>query len=147
MSWRDLIRNRYQSESYYDAVYDDDGYVINYVCNTTKFREYCRIRNTNIMLEHPQYPGFRNGPIPGIHHYGHGWWHRYSGNHSNSFLREYKDNNALRYELEDYALANSLIRKKRSSFVKHWAMEWDDIHYRNSKGRGWKRSRKKKQWS
>jgi len=150
MSWLDAVRNKYQLEEYYDPVYDNEGHISHYECDFTKYRAYDIEIKTMHMLKNPHYPGFRNGPIPGIKHYSHGWWHKYRGKHSHSFLSEFKSDCAFAadcFELREFMNPDSVIRSKRFALVRYWTMEYDEIHGNFGKGHGWKRSRKKRQWN
>lgn len=93
----------------------------------------------------PNYKGFRNGYVPGTkcHSYG-GGWRKYGCKTQDraSLLRDWKESyNAKEYG-EDLELK---IKCRKLSEAKYLVIDWDDP-YRGKRTKGWKRTRKAKQW-
>lgn len=107
--------------------------------------------HSNYITSHLNYPGFRNGPIPYTKTWKHGGWRPHRGKHSHSLLSEYKYDCGMLADMDDIydlpIIHKHLLRCKRVAEVKFWSIEYDDFHDRYGKGRGWKRSRKQKQWN
>jgi hypothetical protein len=77
-----------------------------------------------------------------------GHWHKYDGDHG-GFGMEARSSIGFINDLEcdeDFYGMNIKYNRSRAKFVEMAYTDWDCIHYHNSKGRGWKRSRKDKQW-
>lgn len=107
--------------------------------------------HSHYITSHLNYPGFRNGPMPGTGHCRNGWWRKHRGSHSNSVLAEYKYDCGMFADIEEILslpiIHTHLYRPSRACEVKFWAIEYDSFHDYYGKGRGWKRSRKRKQWN
>lgn len=88
---------------------------------------------------------FRNGPVPGISSYwnkGHNW-HGNAGNHG-SVIRELKHREGYeqtqKETKEEFGITFKMSRRT------HTVLDECHYHKRRSKGRGWKITRKEKQW-
>lgn len=138
----------WHNRPYYKHEIDTWGH-IHYVMDQSKYRLHSLLGKSKYLLENPNYLGFRNGPIPGVHNYKNGWWHKYKGNHNISSLSEYVFN-IKNLEDSDYLIdkygKSPKIRSKRFSLSKFMAIDWDYPYSYHGKGRTWKRTRKKKQW-
>jgi len=133
---------------YYTSIINEVGYV-EYIFNKQKYKDWCFFGKTERLLSDPNYLGFRNGPIPGISNYKKRCWQKYLGNHNESPKGEYL------YDISTFEFSDNLskdyglrikIRRRRSFFVKYNTWEYDSYHEYTSYGRGWKKTRKKKQW-
>lgn len=89
-------------------------------------------RSTNLHWE------FRRGPVPGIRSYRNGWWHKFTGNHAGraAMKRQWFRDEVYSHEIfEEYGITFKMDGKEMST-----------NHGNGSKGKGWKRTRKEKQW-
>jgi hypothetical protein len=108
-------------------------YVPNYEHDFPKKKPY--YNRWNINLKHYHY---RNGPVPGIHCHQSGWWRRSKNWHAgrSAMKRQwYRDEIYSKEVFEEFGITFKMDGR-------------ENHHYsgRNSKGKGWKRTRKKKQW-
>ena len=86
---------------------------------------------------------FRSGPVPYIHKWKSGHWHEYRGKHGHTIqeLRQYfRDIIEQRIIKEEYGITFKIHRNNSE------LNPYNLGHHVGTKGRGWKRSRKRKQW-
>jgi hypothetical protein len=86
---------------------------------------------------------FRRDPVPGIRHYKNGYWHKYRGKHGHT-------NQELKQYHRDIIEQKEVFKEYGTTFRIHrtWMDldPWNHGYHRGTKGKGWKRSRKDKQW-
>ncbi len=144
--WQEI--DHYENSPFYEKIINEDK-SITYIYDQLNARKLQWKYASDRIVSDKNYLGFRNGPMPGIHHYGGGWWHKYKGDHNVSPKTEYTSNiTTLEYSdelYEEYGIQIK-IKNSRTTWMKYIIYGWGEIHCRDSKGRGWKRSRKKKQW-
>ena len=144
--WQEI--DHYENSPFYEKIINEDK-SITYIYDQLNARKLQWKYASDRIVSDKNYLGFRNGPMPNICHYGGGWWRKYKGDHNKSPKTEYTSNittSEYSDELyEEYGIEIK-IRSRRASWAKFATWEWDEIHYRNSRGRGWKRTRKIRQW-
>lgn len=98
---------------------------------------------------HPNWLGYRKGPVPNISKIGSNYgWHKYKGKHNTTPLSEWSKNEIDKQEIAEFKNSYGVsikIRAKRYSLTKGNAKDWD-YPYCDYPGKCWKRTRKKKQW-
>ena len=140
--------SNYHSLPYVNIDIDDDNRAISYTINKIELRYYYSIRRSERLLSNPNYLGFRNGPIPHISNYRGGNWDRYGRKNKNFSIGEHRSNitdlESLNDMLYDY---NFIItyNRGRASWVRD-DMSWYAERNQYSGIRGWKRTRKSRQW-
>lgn len=138
----------YEESPFFDKIIDPINKVI-YIYNPVKASLFHWKGKTKRVLNDPNYLGYRNGPMPGITNYGGSWWHPYKGKHNQSAKTEYCSNIAHKDVskdlLSEYGISLK-IRSKRAAHAKFDTMDWDGYHRGANKGKGWKRTRKNRQW-
>jgi hypothetical protein len=119
-----------------------------YLIDQKKYDRVCFLRNSARIVNHPNYLGFRSGPVPNTGSYGGCWWHPYRCKNPVSAKREFCD--TVEHKSDAKLLLNECgvgfkVRGKRDSTAR-MLFDWDGIDRNGGKGRGWKRTRKQKQW-
>lgn len=86
---------------------------------------------------------FRNGPVPRIRKWKNGEWHQRRGNHGHTVqeLRQYYRDVIQKKEIRDeYGIILKIHRNATE------LNPWNHGHHSGTHGKGWKRSKKTKQW-
>ncbi|CAM0035978.1 hypothetical protein VPHD527_0085 [Vibrio phage D527] len=97
------------------------------------------IRNAEYLARHKGAYVYRYTPLPN----GGGWKNSIHSVRAKGAMAEHKHDEMCKAELE--AEYGRIVRHKRAYVTKMNATDWDHPHGYNSQ-RGWKRSKKRKQW-